>query len=235
MQTTLYSTHWSTYTCNRFGPEVKTLKGIISLSLSKALGFPETPFLSQWMLLAFTGTSHRRMALLQYARHTRNSMTKTLLYSSELCKRNAQPHSLGEFFPTKSQFSGKDYLQIHGTAMGPKATVAFANIFMAKIEQTLLGQNTNKPLAWKRFIFDIFCLWDHKQRRYRPFIEKANVNHPTIKFTAEVLQIETTFLDTEVCKGERLENERFLDVRTHFKPTENLWVPSLQKQSPSRR
>ena len=33
------------------------------------------------------------------------------------------------------QFNEKDYVQIHGTAMGTKMAVAFANIFMAKIEK----------------------------------------------------------------------------------------------------
>ena len=33
------------------------------------------------------------------------------------------------------QFKGKDYLQTHGTAMGTKMAVAFANIFMASIEK----------------------------------------------------------------------------------------------------
>ena len=32
------------------------------------------------------------------------------------------------------QFNGKLYLQTHGTAMGTKAAVSFANIFMAYIE-----------------------------------------------------------------------------------------------------
>ena len=32
------------------------------------------------------------------------------------------------------QFNGKNYLQIHGTAMGTKMAVAFANIFMVDIE-----------------------------------------------------------------------------------------------------
>ena len=36
-------------------------------------------------------------------------------------------------------FKGKDYLQTHGTAMGTKMAVAFANIFMAKIEKEILG------------------------------------------------------------------------------------------------
>lgn len=32
------------------------------------------------------------------------------------------------------QFNGKNYLQVHGTAMGTKMAVAFANIFIANIE-----------------------------------------------------------------------------------------------------
>ena len=42
------------------------------------------------------------------------------------------------------------------------------------------------------------------------FIERANANHPTIKFTTEVSAIETTFLDTTVYKGERFEKKESL-------------------------
>ena len=91
---------------------------------------------------------------------------------------------------------------------------------MAKIEQAVLRQNKEKPLVWKRSIDDIFCLWDTNKEDIEIFIEKANAYHPTIKFTAEVSEIETTFLDTTVYKGERFEKERILDVHTHFKPTE---------------
>ena len=42
---------------------------------------------------------------------------------------------------------------------------------------------------------------------------QKNSNHPTIKFTVEVLQLETTFLDTTVYKGERFEKESILEVR----------------------
>ena len=37
------------------------------------------------------------------------------------------------------EFKGENYLQTHGTAMGTKMAVAFANIFMAEIETTLLN------------------------------------------------------------------------------------------------
>ena len=39
------------------------------------------------------------------------------------------------------QFNGKNYLQIYGTAMGTKMAVAFANIFMAKIEMNILSKS----------------------------------------------------------------------------------------------
>ena len=52
------------------------------------------------------------------------------------------------------------------------------------------------------------------------FIEQANKHHPTIKFTAEISDTETTFLVTSIYKGERFRSNSVLDVRTHFKPTE---------------
>ena len=68
----------------------------------------------------------------------------------------------------------------------------------------------NKPLTWKRFIDDVFCLWDTNKEEIEHFVEQANSYHPTIKFTAEVSQLETT-----VYKGERFEKESIFDVRTH--------------------
>ena len=40
--------------------------------------------------------------------------------------------------------------------MGTKMAVAFANIFMAKIERQILNQSVKKPTVWKRYIHDIF-------------------------------------------------------------------------------
>ena len=39
------------------------------------------------------------------------------------------------------QFIGNNYLQTHGTAMGTKMAVAFANIFMADIETKMISQS----------------------------------------------------------------------------------------------
>ena len=105
--------------------------------------------------------------------------------------------------------------------MGTKMTVAFANIFMAKVETEIISQSILKPLVWKRFIDDIFTLWNTTGKGILQFIEKADKHHPTIKFTAEISERETlNFLETIVYKGERFKEESVLDLRTHFKPTE---------------
>ena len=56
----------------------------------------------------------------------------------------------------------QNYLQLHGTATGrPKMAVVFANIFMAKIERTILSQSNTTPIFWERFIDDIISIKGH--------------------------------------------------------------------------
>ena len=118
------------------------------------------------------------------------------------------------------QFNRKDYLQSHGTAMGTKMAIVFANIFMAKIERAILRQSNTTPIFWKRFIDDIISMWDTSRDKIEEFLLKANSFHPTIKFTPEISETETIFLDTIVYKGDKFLKESILDVRTYFKPTE---------------
>jgi len=63
-------------------------------------------------------------------------------------------------------------------------------------------------------------MWNTSRDKIEDFLLKANNSHPTIKFTAEITETETAFLETKVYKGDRFNKESFLDVRTHFKPTE---------------
>ena len=62
--------------------------------------------------------------------------------------------------------------------------------------------------------------WSNKSTDIEAFIEQANLHHPTIKFTAEISDTETVFLDTVVYKGTRFKEKSILDVKTHFKKTE---------------
>jgi len=101
-----------------------------------------------------------------------------------------------------------------------KMAVAFANKFMAKIEIQILRQSNTKPIFWKRFIDDVISMWNTSRDKIEDFLLKANSFHPTIKFMAEISETETAFLETKVYKGDRFNKESFLDVQTHFKPTE---------------
>ena len=44
---------------------------------------------------------------------------------------------------------------------------------------------------WKRYIDDVFSLWNISIDEINGFIEQANRYHPTIKFTAEISDKET--------------------------------------------
>ena len=104
--------------------------------------------------------------------------------------------------------------------MGTKVAVAFANIFMSAVETEIINKSKIKPLEWKRYIDDVFSLWDTNREEIDQFILEGNRHHPTIKFTAEISEEKTNFLDTTIFKGERFHEDSIFDIRTHFKLTE---------------
>ena len=173
--------------------------------------------LSQWMLQAYIQIYRKKKVSRPYAMHMTHSTRQHPLY--------IPTHNLREMLriilqENSFQFNGKDFLQTHGTAMGIKTAVSFANIFMAKIETAIIDQHSTRPLLWKRYIDDVFSLWDTNREEINNFIEHANNYHPTIKFTADISDKEIIFLDTCIYKGARFEKESILDTRTYFKPTE---------------
>ena len=164
------------------------------------------------MLLAYTQTFHKRRASPQYATHTRPSIT-TILPSrhaiSGIC-----------FVSYSKKIHSSSMEKIISKFMGTKMAVAFANIFMNEVETKMLNKSKIKPIVWKRYIDDVFSLWDVPKRDIDLFIQQAHAFHPTIKFTSEISEKEITFLDTTVYKGERFNKESILDIKTHYKPTE---------------
>ena len=74
--------------------------------------------------------------------------------------------------------------------------------------------------------------WTINRDQIKQFIEQANNHHPMIKFTAEISEMETTFLDTSIYKGIRFQNDAVLDVRTHFKPTETFQYTRFSSSHP---
>ena len=63
---------------------------------------------------------------------------------------------------------------------------------------------TLRTLGWKRYIDDIFLLWNVDKKGIEEFIVLANSHHPTVKFTAQISDKEINVLDTFVFKGRKI-------------------------------
>ena len=93
------------------------------------------------------------------------------------------------------EFNEKNYLQTHGTAMGTKMAVAFANIFMGTVESQILRRSVLKPLVWKRYINDIFSIWNKKKAKSRNSLNKQIATTPPsslrLKYLKQILRSST--------------------------------------------
>ena len=99
----------------------------------------------------------------------------------------------------KTEFKEKYHLQIQGTAMRTKVAPAYTNLFMGKLEETVIHLGKPHIPVWKSFIDNIFLM----------------------KFTHEINLNQLTFLDITLCKGNRFNKASTLDnvICTHIKPT----------------
>ena len=104
--------------------------------------------------------------------------------------------------------------------------VAFANIFMASI--------VNKPLTWKRFIDDVFRLWDTNKEEIENSLSKqirTTLYHKVYRWS---LTIRNNILGyNSLYKGERFEKESILDVHTHYKPPETFHYTNYNSCHPA--
>jgi hypothetical protein len=113
------------------------------------------------------------------------------------------------------EFGGQLYIQVSGTSMGSKIGPQFANIFMHWFETKHLPNAPVQPLIWKRYIDDIFAVFNCSEEQLQEFTEWINKLHPTIKLTAESNPNGVPFLDTFVSiRGNKLV------TRPHTKPTD---------------
>ena len=86
---------------------------------------------------------------------------------------------------TNFLFEGIMYDQVDGVAMGSPLAPILANLFMGHHErrwiETFVG---DKPRVYKRYVDDIFCLFDNKTQAM-VFYHYINNQHLNIKFTFE--------------------------------------------------
>lgn len=114
-------------------------------------------------------------------------------------------------------FAGQMYKQIKGTAMGTKFAPTFANLYMAHIEEDFLANTLQHPLAYHRYIDDIFMIWTGSRNNLDIFLQALN-NHSNLQYTYNISDSQVEFLDAIVYKGPNMHAGK-LSIKPFFKPT----------------
>ena len=119
-------------------------------------------------------------------------------------------------------FNGSFWLQKSGTAMGKIFAPSYANLFMAVTEQDFLLTSPTLPLFYKRYLDDIFILWDQSESSLTQFITAYNSFHPSIHFKHVIDPLTLDFLDITIFKHTPLSPSILLHTKVHFKMTNTL-------------
>ena len=132
---------------------------------------------------------------------------------------------LFSFATTQSHFlfNGFIYYQIDGVAVGSPLAPILANLFMGHHEKSWLeNYKDSKILIYRRYVDDIFCLFDNEHDAML-FFDYINAQHPNIKFTHEKqLNGKLPFLDvlvdnsSNVCVTSVFHKKTYTGLLTNF-------------------
>ena len=104
----------------------------------------------------------------------------------------------------------KTLKQKRGTAIGKKFASPFSILFMAELEEEILGKAEFKSYLWWRYIDDIFFLWEHGEEKLKSFIDNIN------KMPADWSKTSINFLDVTVSIAEGV-----IETDLYVKPTDS--------------
>lgn len=127
----------------------------------------------------------------------------SLAYEQSSCDKPIDSSALQTFLRlilelNNFEFDGVHYVQVSGTSMGTRIGPNYANIFMAHLESNFLDTQNLKPMYYKRYIDDIFMIWQHGEAELLTFIEAFNLAHPSISLAHSYSEHSVNFLDVTV-------------------------------------
>ena len=122
------------------------------------------------------------------------------------------------------EFGPRNFKQILGTAMGTKFAPNYATLTLAYLENKLYStiEQIHGPefsihikSTLKRFLDDVFIIWDSSKGNLQEFLDLLNSMHPKIIFTMQMDHKELPFLDVLVI---RKAGKIVTDI--YYKPTD---------------
>ena len=103
------------------------------------------------------------------------------------------------------------------TKYGTRITQCYANIFMAKLEKNFLSSYPYKPLAYYRYIDDIYIIWSHGLDLLHDFINSINKQHNNIIYTSNISTTSVNFLDVTIdLDGGHISTKIYTDNHAFF-------------------
>ena len=110
------------------------------------------------------------------------------------------------------------FQQIKGTAMGAAFSPTIANIFLSVTLKRFLSSQPKQPLLLKRYIDDVFMVWDHPLEDLLSFLAALNSFHRCLHYTWKFSMSSIDYLDITIFKGPTFPITNLLDTKTFQKP-----------------
>ena len=92
-------------------------------------------------------------------------------------------------------FNGKHFIQKEGTAIGSKLGMNYASTYLGHWEKQLMDKSEKTPLAYFRYVDDIWGLWTGNEKDLKEFHNKANSVHNNIIVDLRFSRENIEFLD----------------------------------------
>jgi len=112
-------------------------------------------------------------------------------------------------------FNDGHFIQTEGTAIGSRLGMNYASTYMGAWEEKLFRQSEKQPLAYFRFVDDVWGLWTHGIEALKTFHAQGNEINPRIKLELRYSSEKLEFLDTMTS----IQNGH-IQTDLHTKPTD---------------
>ncbi|XP_052212044.1 uncharacterized protein LOC127831095 [Dreissena polymorpha] len=93
-------------------------------------------------------------------------------------------------------FNDEHFIQTEGTAIGSRLGLNYASTYMGDWEEELFRRSEKQPLAYFRFVDDVWGLWTHGIEALKTFHTQGNGINPRIKLELRYSSEKLEFLDT---------------------------------------
>ena len=183
--------------------------------LNKSGPFPTGTLLVSWDVVSMFPNIDNKLGLTAVrkalnARVNKFPSTTCILEAVKICLKS-----------NHSVFKENFFLQIHGTAMGPKNACSYADLAMGEIDLKAKFSGPLKPSLWWRYRDDVFDLWQQGLPALHQFTDYINSLYPTIKFELVFSERELHVLDLTLYLI-----DGFIRTDVYSKPTDShLYLP----------